>query len=130
MMFLSIVGLLSFDTVMKTVKNGNYSEIYVFYKPYAYAFLGCFLFFFEKDLFELILNNRKPNLKYLDRISFDIYLVHYILLFSPLSVMKLSANNFIRIILFVVFTIVLSSVIALIGDSLKRHFFKRLFASQ
>ena len=61
----------------------------------------------------IIYHNKKPNqiVKFIDQYSYEIYLVHYMFIVGPISLMNVTSNWFINSMIVIMTSILISAVL-------------------
>lgn len=122
---LNFIQLLQ-DYVLELELNGIVASLYGSFCNFAYVFLGVALFIIFKAIFSIILKRGCPNFikklcLYTDRYSYDIYLVHQFVILGPFSLMRLTNNMVINIVLILAITVVSSVIVNFISIQIKHR---------
>ncbi len=117
------------DYVIKLELNGVIGSLYGRFCNFAHVFLGIALFIIFKSVFSGIFKNGYPDsikkiCLYSDKYSYDVYLVHQFLILGPFSLMILTNNIGINIVLIIAITIACAVVVNYISTRIKRIILK------
>lgn len=129
---LLVIGAVVFNTtqviqdyVIKFEMHGILASLYGRFCNYAHVLLGVSLFVIFKSLFSSAFKNGYPDFikkicSYSDKYSYDIYLVHQFVILGPFSLMNLTDDLGLNLILIVIIVVVAAVVVNLISASIKR----------
>lgn len=112
------------DYVIRLELNGIAALLYGKFCNFAHVFLGVALFIAFKSIFSKAFNNGYLNsikklCLYSDKYSYDVYLVHQFVILGPFSLMKLTNNIGLNIVLIMVIIVIMAVVVNFISTKIK-----------
>lgn len=128
---LSVLIQLFCDFNIGLLEGGVENDIYIFINVYVLGIAGCALFFSLKDLGEHVLKKpagskilERSGILTLDRLSYDIYLIHFPLILSKsCCLMNLINNDLLSVLLVIIVTLILALIVNNCTRIIKKGFF-------
>lgn len=112
------------DYVLRLELDGIAASLYGRFCNYAHVFLGVALFIVFKYIFFSVLKNGCPSsikklCLYSDKYSYDIYLVHQFIILGPFSLMNLTNNIVLNLVLIMAIIVVSSTFVSFVSRQIK-----------
>lgn len=99
---------------------------YQHFCDYNHVMLGVFLFLVMKFLFDrMTLERIEGFLSFTDKYSYEMYLVHHLIILGPFSLMSLTNVTALNIAIILVLTILLAWILKLLSDKMQKLLFKK-----
>lgn len=109
-------GIRVYFSYLQEIKVEFLQKIFnILFIPWSKVLLGCFIFMVLYNIFSKFYLDRKLNrgVKWLDNISYEMYLVHQVIILGPLSLLKLTSKLWINLIIILILVILLSHLLHL-----------------
>lgn len=112
------------DYVLKAELSHIVALLYKRYCNFAHVFLGVALFIVFKSIFARVFKEGYPNsvkklCTYSDKYSYDVYLVHQFVILGPFSLMRVTDNIGLNVVLIMTIIITSSAVVNFVSTHIK-----------